>query len=150
MILDHTTSLTHRCFFRRPTRKIMIPLQVWHPKEQAARVNLMATCCRSSFPVMLHSNFREFFFRDCPKRSRKGLRRGLTGCQTVLFGPFSPLHTGQIQGWSVARTLFGQFRKLNSRKSGCRILHSRGPKQPKLPTVTVEHQTLNPISCGVA
>jgi hypothetical protein len=27
VILDHATSLTHRCFFRRPTRKITVPLK---------------------------------------------------------------------------------------------------------------------------
>src|SRR5918999_1481430 len=43
VILDNATSLVHGRFFRRPTRKIMILLQVCHPKEQAARINIIAT-----------------------------------------------------------------------------------------------------------
>jgi hypothetical protein len=55
VILDHATSLVHGCFFRRPTRKIMIPLQVWHPKEQAAWVNLIATRCKPVSRILGHA-----------------------------------------------------------------------------------------------
>src|SRR3712207_8924356 len=34
VILDHSTSLTHGCFFRRPTRKIMIPLKRGTPRSR--------------------------------------------------------------------------------------------------------------------
>ena len=37
MILDHATSLTHRCFFRRPTRKIMIPFKCGTPRSRPLR-----------------------------------------------------------------------------------------------------------------
>jgi hypothetical protein len=53
VILDNATSLVHECFFRRPTRKIMILLQVCHPKEQAARINLFATRCTRKITVSL-------------------------------------------------------------------------------------------------
>jgi hypothetical protein len=53
VILDNATSLVHGCFFRRPKRKIMILLQVCHPKEQAARINLIATRCTRKITVSL-------------------------------------------------------------------------------------------------
>src|SRR5688572_33220400 len=34
VILDHATSLTHRCFFRRPTRKITVPLKRGTPRSR--------------------------------------------------------------------------------------------------------------------
>jgi len=34
VILDHATSLTHGCFFRRPTRKITISFKCGTPKSR--------------------------------------------------------------------------------------------------------------------
>jgi hypothetical protein len=34
VILGHATSLTHRCFFRRPTRKITVPLKRGTPRSR--------------------------------------------------------------------------------------------------------------------
>jgi hypothetical protein len=63
-------------------------------------------------------------WRNCPKRSQVCLQRNLTSRQQGTFRPVSLPYTDQLHGRSVTRTLFGQFRKANSRTFISKILHS--------------------------
>src|SRR5215216_5536468 len=55
---------------------------------------------------MLHLNFREFHFRDCPKRVGGACGVTLRSTSTVLFDPFWPPCASQIHAHSVALTPF--------------------------------------------
>ncbi len=64
------------------------------------------------FFLPLFTNFVE----RLSEKSRRGPQLSLKATETMLFGPFWALYTGQIHAQSVASSLFGQSRKVNSQK----------------------------------
>jgi hypothetical protein len=55
----------------------MTPVQVWHPKEQAAWVNLIATCCSSQprgIPATLPCEAMGMAERMAHRRLERGYR----------------------------------------------------------------------------
>jgi hypothetical protein len=55
------------------------------------------------------ANFREFFFRNCPKSLGGARGVALRAAKTLLFEPFRAPHTGQINVGALFLPLFGQF-----------------------------------------
>src|SRR5918993_5150233 len=57
-------------------------------------------------------------WRDCPKSLGDALSVALLSAEKDLFGLFRPPHNVRIHLRSVAQTLLGQSRKVNSQKFG--------------------------------
>jgi len=64
--------------------------------------------------LFLKVNFREFTLRDCPKSPGRAHSVALWAAKEVLFAPFWPPCSSQIDGWSVAHT---PFRTVSARAS---------------------------------
>jgi hypothetical protein len=80
-----------------PYRYQRPPRSTRHPPSGISRPGLR---------IMLEVNFREFFFRDCPKRVGGAFSVALRSTSTVLFYPFWPPYASQIHAQIVARTPF--------------------------------------------
>ena len=65
--------------------------------------------------VTIHS-YEAYSPKKLSEKARTRLQRSLTGHRKEALRPFLPPYTGQIHARSVARTLFGQFHKVHSRK----------------------------------
>ena len=61
-------------------------------------------------------DFREFYFRDCPKSLGDGCNAALGGTETVLFGSSWPSYTLQSTLGALPVPLFGQSQRKNSPK----------------------------------